>query len=61
MISTTRLMLIWFLKGACRLDARERLDDAFLDVMKHPSDNGQVALRLKNIRQLRDRGSSIKC
>ena len=32
------------LKGVCQLDAHKRLNDALLDVVKHPSDNSQVKL-----------------
>ena len=28
-----------FLEGACHLDAHKRLSDAFLDAIKHPSDD----------------------
>ena len=31
-----------FLEGASRLDARERISDSLLNIVKHPSDDGRV-------------------
>ena len=37
------------MEGAHQLDVHERLGNALLNAMKHPSDNGQVGLQLRDI------------